>query len=76
MDGITFLRKLMKYHPMPVIVLSSLTPKGSKMALEALAAGAVDVISKPGPAYSVGEACMLLVEKIKAASRAVINKKP
>ena len=37
MDGITFLRKLMRYHPMPVIVFSSLTPKGGKTAMEALA---------------------------------------
>lgn len=74
MDGITFLRKLMKYHPMPVIILSSLTPKGSKMALEAMAAGAIDVISKPGQAYTVGEACSQLVEKIKMASRAKINR--
>ncbi|MCD6392684.1 MAG: chemotaxis response regulator protein-glutamate methylesterase [Planctomycetes bacterium] len=74
MDGITFLRKLMKHHPMPVIVLSSLTPKGGKMALEALAAGAVEVIAKPGPAYSVGEACSELVGTIKLASRAQINK--
>jgi len=41
MDGITFLRKLMKHHPMPVIVLSSLTPQGGKTAMEALDAGAV-----------------------------------
>ena len=75
MDGITFLRKLMKHYPMPVIILSSLTPKGGKMALEALAAGAVEVISKPGPAYSVGQACNDLVEKIKIASRVQINKK-
>ncbi len=75
MDGITFLRKLMKHQPMPVIVLSSLTPKGGRMAIEALTAGAVEVISKPGPAYSVGEACSELVEKIKFASRARINKK-
>ena len=74
MDGITFLRKLMKFHPMPVIILSSLTPKGGKTAMDALAAGAVEVISKPGPAYSVGEACSDLVEKIKTASRARINK--
>jgi two-component system chemotaxis response regulator CheB len=74
MDGITFLRKLMQYHPMPVIILSSLTPKGSKMALEAMSAGAIDVISKPGQAYSVREACTELVEKIKLASRAKINK--
>src|SRR5208337_3237429 len=36
MDGLTFLRKLMKYLPLPVIIVSSLTPKGSKMALEAM----------------------------------------
>jgi len=75
MDGITFLRKLMKYHPMPVIVFSSLTPAGGEMALEALNTGALEVISKPGPAYSVGEACKELVEKIKVASRAQIDKK-
>jgi two-component system chemotaxis response regulator CheB len=74
MDGITFLRKLMKYHPMPVIVLSSLTPKGGKTAMEALAAGAVEVMSKPGPAYTVGDACQDLVEKIKAASRVRLDK--
>jgi len=74
MDGVTFLRKLMKYHPMPVIILSSLTPQGGKTAMEALAAGAVEVMSKPGPAYSVGEACNALVDKIKAASRARIEK--
>ncbi len=74
MDGITFLRKLMRHHPMPVIVFSSLTPKGGKVAMEALAAGAVDVVSKPGPAYSVGEACGNLIDKIKAASRARIDR--
>jgi two-component system chemotaxis response regulator CheB len=74
MDGITFLRKLMKHRPMPVIVLSSLTPKGGKTAMEALSAGAVEVMSKPGPAYTVGDACDDLVEKIKAASRARIDK--
>lgn len=74
MDGITFLRKLMKYHPMPVVVLSSLTPEGGRTAMEALAAGAIEVMSKPGPAYSVGDACKALVEKIKAASRARIDK--
>lgn len=74
MDGITFLRKLMKFHPMPVVILSSLTPKGSKTVIEALAAGAVDVMCKPGPSYSVAEACKTLVEKIKAASRTRIDK--
>lgn len=74
MDGITFLRKLMQYHPMPVIVLSSLTPKGGKTAMEALSAGAVEVMCKPGPAYSVGEACRTLAEKIQAASRARVDR--
>ncbi|MHC4586830.1 MAG: protein-glutamate methylesterase/protein-glutamine glutaminase, partial [Planctomycetota bacterium] len=74
MDGITFLRKLMKSHPMPVIILSSVTPKGGKAAIEALEAGAVEVISKPGPAYSVGDACDDLIEKIKVASKARFNK--
>lgn len=74
MDGITFLRKLMKHHPMPVIVLSSLTPEGSRTAIEALEAGAVEVICKPGAAYSVGDTCNILTEKIKMASVARINK--
>lgn len=74
MDGITFLRKLMKYHPMPVIVLSSMTQEGSRTAIEALEAGAVEVICKPGTAYSVGDTCNILIEKIRMASVARINK--
>lgn len=74
MDGLTFLKKLMNHRPMPVIVLSSLAPKGSKVALEALASGAVDVVCKPGTSYSVSEACTELVEKIKIASRARVEK--
>lgn len=72
MDGITFLGKLMKSHPMPVIVLSSLTPKGGKTAMAALEAGAVDVMCKPGESYTVGDACTELIDKIKAASRAKV----
>jgi len=74
MDGLTFLKKLMQYRPLPVIVLSSLAPKGSRVALEALAAGAVDVVCKPGTSYSVSDACTELVEKIKIASRARVDK--
>ncbi|MGB9697829.1 MAG: protein-glutamate methylesterase/protein-glutamine glutaminase [Thermodesulfobacteriota bacterium] len=69
MDGLTFLKKLMRYYPLPVIVVSSLTPKGSKMALEALENGAVEVLSKPGPAYSVGEMSYQLKEKIRAVAK-------
>jgi two-component system chemotaxis response regulator CheB len=68
MDGLSFLRKVMKYHPVPTIIVSSLTPKGSQMALDALAAGAIDVISKPGAAYTVGDIINILVEQIRAAS--------
>lgn len=74
MDGITFLGKLMKQHPMPVIVLSSLTPEGGRTAMEAFEAGAVDVVCKPGGAYSVGDVCDNLVEKLKVAARARIDR--
>jgi two-component system chemotaxis response regulator CheB len=69
MDGLSFLRKLMKFHPMPVIVVSSLTSKGGEMAMEALELGAVDVMCKPGAAYSVGEMSQELVKRIKVAAR-------
>ncbi len=65
MDGITFLKKLMKYYPLPVIIVSSLTPKGSELAMEALEAGAVEVMCKPGAAYTVGDMAIELIEKIK-----------
>jgi len=73
MDGITFLRKIMQYRPMPVIIFSSLTPQGSKTALEALAAGAVDVVSKPGSSYSVGQSSADLIDKIKMAAHAHVT---
>ncbi len=74
MDGITFLRKLMKHYPLPVIVVSSLTQKGSELAMEALNEGAVEVMCKPGPAYSVGDMSMSLIEKIKASSRVSVQR--
>ena len=70
MDGLTFLSKLMKFQPMPVIVVSSLTPAGSEAALHALELGAVDVISKPGEAYSIGDVAVQLVDRIRAAAHA------
>ncbi|MEH0019639.1 MAG: chemotaxis response regulator protein-glutamate methylesterase [Desulfobacter sp.] len=73
MDGITFLKKLMQYYPLPVIVLSSLTEKGSKLAMDAFAAGAVDVISKPGSAYSVGEMSNDLARKIRDVANARVK---
>jgi two-component system, chemotaxis family, protein-glutamate methylesterase/glutaminase len=68
MDGLSFLRKLMKYHPIPTIVVSSLTARNSEMALEALEFGAVDVLAKPGGSYSVGDMSIQLAEKVRAAA--------
>jgi len=75
MDGLTFLKKLMKYFPMPTIIVSSLTPQGGKLTLEAMDIGAVDVIAKPNSAYSVGDMSAQLAEKIRAASRARLIKR-
>jgi len=68
MDGLTFLRKLMRYQPMPVVVVSSLTDAGGDLAMEALAAGAGEVMCKPGSAYTIGDLAVELVEKIKACA--------
>lgn len=73
MDGITFLRKLMHYHPMPVIIVSSLTPEGSKLAVEALSHGAIEVMCKPGAAFTVGDMTSELVEKVKNAAFANVK---
>src|SRR6201994_3607019 len=47
MDGITFLRKIMAERPTPVVICSTLTEKGAKTTMEALAAGAVSIVPKP-----------------------------
>jgi two-component system chemotaxis response regulator CheB len=73
MDGITFLHKIMRYAPTPVIVVSSLTPAGGALALEALSAGACDVMCKPGAAYSVGDMTADLVQKVKDVAAAGIR---
>ena len=75
MDGITFLKKLMRYFPLPVIIVSSLTPKGGGLTLEAMDSGAVEVIGKPGGSYTVGDMIPQLADKIRAAARARIAKK-
>jgi len=74
MDGITFLRRLMNHYPLPTIVVSSLTPKGGDLAMEALDAGAVDVMCKPGESYTVSDMSIELAEKIKAAAQVKLGK--
>lgn len=76
MDGLTFLRKLMKHHPMPVIVISSLGQSGCEAAITALRDGAVDVLPKPGGPYSVGDLVALLPDRIRAAAAARIRGAP
>ncbi len=76
MDGLSFLIKLMKYYPLPVVVLSSLTPKNSETALKALELGAVEVLCKPGSAYSTLDVSRNLVHAIRAAASARIQRQP
>lgn len=74
MDGISFLKKLMEYYPLPVIVVSSLTPKGGALAMEAIEAGAVDVLCKPGASYAVGDLAEELIQRVRMASNVSVKK--
>ncbi len=75
MDGITFLRKLMAQHPIPVVMCSSLTEAGSETLLQALEAGAVDIILKPkiGAADHLAESGMRIREVVKSAAQARVT---
>ena len=68
MDGLTFLRILMQHHPLPVVVVSSLTQAGSQAALAAMEAGAVDVLAKPDGTMSIGNLGPRLAYHVKAAA--------
>ena len=78
MDGLTFLGKLMRAHPMPAVMLSSLTAKGTTTALDALAIGAVDVIGKPALDQAAGLEAMgtEIAETVYAASLARVARPP
>lgn len=68
MDGLSFLAKIMQYHPLPVVVVSSLTPERNETALKALELGAVEVLSKPSPHSTTEDMHRSLVRAIRAAS--------
>ena len=68
MDGLTFLKILQEHYPVPVVVVSSLTPSGSAKALEALAAGAIDVLAKPDGTGNLGQLAHQLAYHVKAAA--------
>jgi two-component system, chemotaxis family, protein-glutamate methylesterase/glutaminase len=72
MDGLTFLRKLMAQHPIPVVICSSLVAEKSATYIEAMAAGAVDVICKPQMAVKsfLNDSHRTIIETVKAASKA------
>ena len=71
MDGITFLRKIMQERPTPVVICSTLTEKGAKTTLEALAAGAVAIVTKPklGLKQFLTESSEDLVATVRSAAR-------
>jgi two-component system chemotaxis response regulator CheB len=75
MDGITFLRKLMAQKPIPVVMCSSLTEAGSETLMQALEAGAVDVILKPriGVADHLAETSSHICEVVKSAAQARVG---
>jgi len=73
MDGLTFLEKLMRHYPLPVIVVSSLTQNSTRAALEALSRGAVDVLAKPGGPYSVADLKDDLPQRVRAAAAAKVR---
>jgi two-component system chemotaxis response regulator CheB len=73
MDGLTFLRKLMHFHPLPAVVISSVAQASCQTALQALALGAVEVLAKPGGPFSVGELRQTLAAKIRAAAAAKVG---
>jgi len=77
MDGLTFLKKIMEYRPMPVIMVSSLTKRGCDLTISCLETGAVDFITKPEIDVADGIETMLgsLAEKIKFAARVKVNKR-
>jgi len=76
MDGITFLKKIMTQHPIPIVMCSSLTERGSETAMKAMEYGAVDIIIKPklGTKRFLEESKVRLCDAVKAASLAKLKK--
>jgi two-component system chemotaxis response regulator CheB len=75
MDGLDFLEKLMRLRPMPVLMVSSLTERGSEITMRALELGAVDFVTKPKISIQSGmrEYTELIADKIRAAAKARIR---
>jgi two-component system chemotaxis response regulator CheB len=71
MDGLTFLKKLMGQHPIPVVICSSLAGEGTESAFKALSYGAVDIVTKPrlGTRQFLEDSCIEICDVVKAAAR-------
>ena len=78
MDGITFLKKLMSQHPIPVVICSTLTEKGSETTLKAFEYGAVEIITKPklGTKLFLEESRIRICDAVKAAAKVRVKKIP
>jgi two-component system chemotaxis response regulator CheB len=77
MDGLDFLEKLMRLRPMPVVMISSLTERGSEITMRALELGAVDFVTKPKISVQAGmqEYADVVADKIRAAARARVRQR-
>ena len=74
MNGLSFLAKLMKHHPLPVVVVSSQAPEGSKSAMAALELGAVEIVPKPGSQFTVPDVGRKLIYALRAAASVPVEK--
>lgn len=76
MDGITFLQRIMSQHPIPVVIISSLTAKGSELAIRALEFGAVDIIQKDTLSVDTfSENSQYIIDIVKAAGKSVVRRR-
>lgn len=74
MDGLSFLERIMRLRPMPVVMCSTLTARGAEVTIEALRLGAVDYVTKPsGTPEDIERDATLLCEKVKTAARSVVR---
>lgn len=77
MDGLSFLDRIMRLRPMPVVMCSTLTARGAEVTIEALRLGAVDYVTKPsGTPEDIERDADLLCQKVKAAARSIVRSGP
>ena len=76
MDGLTFLKKIMSEHPTPVVICSTLTEKGAETTMSAMAAGAVDIVTKPkiGLKDYLSEQRRVFIDTVKSAAQAKVGR--